>query len=176
MGNASQSTEFGGGTYDVAGNTLGEIIGNLPSGHIGTNACGLDFNYQKSTVVCKNPDGNFTGRTTVVPNSITWAPTNDITLPKASGYDSLSATAKREWDRFLAALTLHEQGHTDRTVTYAAALTAGTDRDTANAVIYAYQASGSGATAEDARTAAEAAMEALTDAEYAVVFGHMSEV
>ena len=173
-GGAAKSTVFGGGTYDVAGNTLAEILGHLPDGEIGTNACGLTFKYKKTTEVCKNPDGTYTGHTTVTPNSIIWAPTNDITLPNASGYGKLSATAKAEWDRFIAALKVHEQGHTDRTVAYAAALNAGTDQDTANAVIYAYHADATAATPEAARTAAEAAMEALTDAEYDVVFGHMN--
>ena len=175
LGGASKSNVFGGGTYDASGNTLAEIIGHLHSGDIGTNACSFDYKFEKSTEVCKNADGTFTAHTSVTPQSITWAATNDITLPNASGYKNLSITAKAEWDRFILALKAHEQGHTDRTVTYAATLNAGTDQDTANTVIYAYHTDASAATSDAAKMAAEAAMDALSDAEYDVVLGHMSK-
>jgi predicted secreted Zn-dependent protease len=36
-----------------------------------------------------------------------------ITMPHWPGYDSAPDADQREWDRFLAALKAHEQGHVD---------------------------------------------------------------
>jgi predicted secreted Zn-dependent protease len=36
-----------------------------------------------------------------------------ITMPRWPGYDSAPAADQSEWDRFLAALQVHEQGHVD---------------------------------------------------------------
>jgi predicted secreted Zn-dependent protease len=46
-------------------------------------------------------------------SSVTVTVATRITMPEWSGYGSASQAEKDEWDRFLAALQSHEQGHID---------------------------------------------------------------
>ena len=74
-----------------------------------------------------------------------------ITLPNLSG-SRLSATAQREWDRFLAAVQTHESGHVDAFVTEAEAVAAD---------IAALSAEGEGRDERAAQVAAKEALSAL---------------
>jgi predicted secreted Zn-dependent protease len=108
-------------TYDVTGNTLKEvwdsIQANSPNpGHApGYAKCELGaFRTDADPVVEKTEDPSCPGgyRYTVsIKRTITWSIKTTITLPKWTGYDSACKEVKAEWDRFLAALTTHEQGH-----------------------------------------------------------------
>lgn len=109
-------------TYDVTGNTLEEVWDSIeanspnPEHAPGYAKCELGaFRTDADPVVeitedSDCPDGH--RYTASITRTITsWSIKTTITLPKWTGYDSACDAEKAEWDRFLAALTAHEEGH-----------------------------------------------------------------
>ena len=109
-------------TYDVTGNTLEEVWDSIeanspnPGGAAGYAKCELGaFRTDADPVIDRIDDPSCPGgyRYTVsTTRTITWSISTTITLPKwTDGYSDGCDEVKAEWDRFLAALTTHEQGH-----------------------------------------------------------------
>lgn len=73
----------------------------------------------------------------------------EITLPKLASDKGLSATAKKEWNRFLAAVETHEDGHVDAYFAEAKALAKELNE---------MSATGSGKDEKSARVAAQRAL------------------
>lgn len=86
-------------TYDIDARTLAEaarlVAGRNEAGH-----CGWSMTYEYE-------DTDRAGK----PKGLTVTLTIEIELPRWVGRDSAPKAEQREWDRFLAALTRHEDGH-----------------------------------------------------------------
>jgi len=106
-------------TYDVSGTTLKEvwdsITENSPNsgGWAGESSCVVDAPWIESAQkVVPSMDHSCPGgfRYTVsITGTITWSIETTITLP--DGYNSACPEVQAEWNRFLAALTTHEEEH-----------------------------------------------------------------
>lgn len=111
--------------YDVGGTTLKEVKNNIwgpngsgprdPEGHRHAGSASLTYSYNYA-YTCSSLNGACMITITPV-SSITTNLGCEILLPNWTGYDSATQAEKQEWDRFIAALTTHEQGHCDRYLT-----------------------------------------------------------
>jgi predicted secreted Zn-dependent protease len=116
-------------TYDVAGANLKEVSDKIfgkngqtalgPGGRAGEAQMGQTLGYTTTT---EDVDGNC--KVTIDAGSVTVALTCDILLPHWTNYANGTAAEKAEWDRFIAALTVHEEGHCTRFMAHQAALQA----------------------------------------------------
>lgn len=171
LGTKKQLTSFPGGTYNVTGATLGSLSNQLAvfSGYPGNNDAALDLKYQKDVRVHKQGQ-NFVAHANLVKGSITWAASNSITLPVWTDLASASAKHQTEWNRFIAALTTHENGHTKITVDAAKDIQADAGANSApvlKAILEGLTAGNTAGTQPAAVTAAEAALDLATDPPYA---------
>ena len=110
--------------YDVGGTTLREVKNNIwgPNGvgpqdpqgrrHAGSASLTTSYNY---AYTCSSQHGQCV--ITITPGSVTTSLGCEILLPNWTGYSQATPAEKQEWDRFIAALTTHEQSHCDRYLT-----------------------------------------------------------
>ncbi len=109
-------------TYNVSGGTLEDVWNSIqanspnPGRAAGYAKCEvIGFRTDGEPVVDRMEDpscpGGFRYKVSIT-RTIVWSIKTTITLPKwADGYTSACAEVRAEWDRFLAALTTHEEGH-----------------------------------------------------------------
>src|SRR5271166_1435262 len=100
---ATQINDVEWASYSVSGQKLADVaasISQLPEA--GQTTWPATFDYQADA------NGILTSATVTVRRV--------VTLPKWDGYSSASQAAKNEWDRFSAALSAHETGHSDLVV------------------------------------------------------------
>jgi len=105
--------------YDVGGANLREVKDNIfgpngsgPNGRAGSASLSYTYNYQYNCV--QEGDSCIVTITGVTVNLAC-----TILLPNWTGYNQASPEDQQEWDRFMEALTTHEQGHCDRYLTQA---------------------------------------------------------
>ena len=122
MGNAVKAKKgsIGKKTYTVSGSTLEEIWNDLDAKQIGgTDAVGDCTTLVKTPSISRfdekenpKPKKKDTSEYTVTakPGAVVEM-TGTITLPSLKSDKDLSAKAKKEWSRFIGALTAHEDQH-----------------------------------------------------------------
>ena len=86
-------------TYDIEAKTLAEVA-RLVAGRAEAGRCGWKHTYAYD-------DTDRAGK----PRGLTVTLTIEIELPRWVGRDTAPVAEQREWDRFLAALSRHEDGH-----------------------------------------------------------------
>jgi hypothetical protein len=138
-------------TYEVTGpfSTLG---GQFKfSGYAGANEASIDA-HEEATIAPGTAAGMFTATASTDSTKVNWTSFNTIEVPEWRKADFNKATAgqKKEWKRFMDALMVHENGHTDETVKHINAIKAGTDTARADQRIKAASATATKASAQEA--------------------------
>lgn len=115
--------------YNVPGANLQAVSDNIfgdngqaalgPDGRAGEAVMSMTQDYKTTK---KTVDGDCV--VTVTAGSVVFTLTCDILLPKWTGYDNGTDKEKTEWNRFIAALTVHENGHCTRYLAHQAAIQA----------------------------------------------------
>ena len=155
-------------TYPVDGSTLAAVLSDMPQN--GTGEAGqfkwtlsnVEYEYKISKIVkVINPDKTCTYTATAIvdpKHPFSFKETHYTVLPHWVEENRACAKVRAEWDRFLAALTAHEQGHAK----VLADFMSGEAVDIAGQ-INAATADGSGPDADAAAQAAYAALDKIVN-------------